>query len=228
VGARGTGREVAIPLTMALVCLGGAYVASMATYWRDAGIVGVDFIILRDAAERWLSGGGLYLPYQVAGPYVHGEHIGAQSPVLYPPTMLPLFVPFTILPAILWWAIPIAVTGWVVAGHRPRPLVWPLIAFLTVFPMTIWAAVAGSPILWFTMALALGTRYWWPSVLVLQKPTLAPFAVLGIWSPSWWLALAGLAVVSLLFLPLWPDYIQATANLVTDRGCCSRSTSTRC
>lgn len=216
--AGGSARRLSIALTVALVGLGVAYVLSMATYWREAGIVGVDFIILRDAAARWLAGDGFYLPYQVAGPYVHSEHVGAQSPVLYPPTMLLLFVPFTILPGILWWAIPIAITGWVVVGHRPRPLVWPVIAFLAVFPMTIWAAVAGNPILWFMMALALGTRYCWPSVLVLLKPTLAPFAVIGIWRRSWWLALSCLALVSLLFLPMWFDYVRVLSNMTTASG----------
>jgi hypothetical protein len=211
-------RGLSIALTVVLVGLGVAYVLSMATYWRDAGIVGVDFVILRDAAARWLTGGGFYLPYQVAGPYVHSEHVGAQSPVLYPPTMLLLFVPFTILPGILWWSIPIAVTGWVVVEHRPRPLVWPVIAFLAVFPMTIWAAVAGNPILWFMMALALGTRYWWPSVLVLLKPTLAPFAVLGIWRRSWWVALAVLVVVCLPFGQMWFDYVRVLSNMTTASG----------
>ena len=218
VGARGMGRKFAIALTVALVFLGVAYAVSMATYWREAGIAGVDYTIYMTATRRWLEGSGFYLAYQTAGPYVVAEHAGAASPVLYPPTLLVLLVPFTLLPAVLWWAIPIGVAAWVVAWQRPRPLGWPVLAFLAVFPMTLWFVVTGNPALWFMMFVALGTRYAWPAVLVLLKPTLLPFAFVGAWRRSWWVALAGLCAVSLAFLPMWPDYIRVLSNGVAGGG----------
>jgi hypothetical protein len=66
--------------------------------------------------------------------------------------------------------------------------------------------------MWFAAFVALGTIYHWPSVLVLIKPTLAPFALVGIRHRSWWIALAALAVVSLVFLPMWQDWLAVTLN----------------
>ena len=84
---------------------------------------GVDFLLYRDAAARWLAGGPYFEPYQLAGPYPI-----TAGDVLYPPVALWLFVPFTVLPAVLWWAIPIArhrlgrlappARAGVVAAHR--------------------------------------------------------------------------------------------------------------
>ena len=84
---------------------------------------GVDFILYRDAAARWLAGGPYFEPYQLAGPYPI-----TAGDVLYPPVALWLFVPFTVLPAVLWWAIPIAVAAWAVWRLQPSPEWWPLIA----------------------------------------------------------------------------------------------------
>ena len=99
-------------------------------YWVNAGVLGVDYRVLMDAASRWVGTGQPYLPYQLAGPYVVGEHVGADTPMMYPPQMLLLFAPFLWLPAILWWAIPILITAWAIRRHRPRPLVWPVLALL--------------------------------------------------------------------------------------------------
>ena len=56
--------------------------------------IGVDYLLYRDAAARWLAGGPFFEPYQLAGPYP----ISAGD-ILYPPVALWLFVPFTVLPA---------------------------------------------------------------------------------------------------------------------------------
>ena len=76
---------------------------------------GVDFVLYRDAAARWLAGGPYFEPYQLTGPYPI-----TAGDVLYPPVALWLFVPFTILPAVPWWVVPIGVTAWGWAGCARR------------------------------------------------------------------------------------------------------------
>ena len=146
---------------------------------------GVDFCLYRDAAARWLAGGPYFEPYQLAGPYPI-----TAGDVLYPPVALWLFVPFTVLPALLWWAIPIAVTAWAIWRLRPEPAWWPLIALCVAWPTTLLKTWTGNPVIWSVAAMALGVVYWWPSVFVLLKPSLFPFALFGANRRSWWLALA--------------------------------------
>jgi hypothetical protein len=165
------------------------------------------------AAANWLHGGSFYLARQLDGPYVV-----QMGDVLYPPTALIVFVPFLALPAILWWAIPLGVTTWAVYRLRPSSLVWPFLAICLAFPSTLAKVVAGNPSMWVMMAVALGALYGWPAVLVLLKPTLAPFALLGIRRPTWWVAAAVLAMLSLVFLPLWPDYLRSTLDARNQLG----------
>ena len=193
----------------------GLFVAQWAMFLLGGGSrdIGVDWVIYHDAAARWLAGDGFYLDHQVAGPYLVGH-----GDVLYPPPFLVLLVPFTVLPAPLWWLVPIAITAFVVVWHRPMPLAWLAIAICLWYPITGVKILHGNPGLWITAAIALGTRYWWPSVLVLLKPTLAPLAVIGIHRRAWWLGLAGLALISLLFLPMWPDFLSAIRNGQSELG----------
>jgi hypothetical protein len=173
----------------------------------------VDYILYHDAADRWLAGDGFYLARQLQGPYevLHGD-------VLYPPTILVLLVPFAVLPAFLWWAIPIAIIAAVVVWHEPHPIAWALLAFCLWFPITGVKVIHGNPVLWMTAALAMGTVFGWPSVLVVLKPILAPFALVGAWSRRWWLALGGVVAISLLFLPMWGDYVRVLQNARTPAG----------
>lgn len=205
-----TRTEVAAAVALSVVALAwiGVQLAEWVTHWDEiAPNVAADFNVLHDAAQRWVTGGDFYLARQLEGPY---EWPGPW--VLYPPTTLLLFVPFLWLPAVLWWVIPIAITTWAVVRHRPRPLAIAVILFCLTNPTVHSTLFWGNPGMWFVAALALGTHYGWPAVLILMKPTLAPFALFGIWRRSWWLALAGLALVSLLFLPMWPDYITVLRN----------------
>ena len=80
--------------------------------------------------------------------------------------------------------------------------------------MTVW----GNPGLWVMAAIVLATHFGWPGVLVFLKPTLAPFALIGIRRRSWWVALGGLALVSLLFLPMWFEYITVLSNAKHPNG----------
>jgi len=175
---------------------------------------GVDATLYREVTLRWLHGGPFYDPRQLAGPYEI-----AAGDVLYPPFALVLFVPFAVLPiaigALLWWTIPIAITAWAVRTLRPRPEAWPLIALCIANPTTLLKTWTGNPVIWSMAALALGVIYAWPSVFVLVKPSLAPFALFGAWRRSWWVAAAALVLASVPFGGLWADW---AASIVNSRG----------
>jgi hypothetical protein len=173
--------------------------------------LGVDFTLYRNVAARWLAGGPYFEPYQLAGPY----EIRAGD-VLYPPAGLVLFVPFVLLADVfawlLWWTIPIGATAWAIWRLRPRPAVWPLLALCVAWPTTLLKTWTGNPVIWSVAALALGTLWYWPSVFVLLKPSLAPFALFGANRRDWWLALAGLVLVSIPFGSLWVDWVTSVVN----------------
>jgi hypothetical protein len=173
--------------------------------------VGVDFVLYREAAARWLAGGPFYQPYQLAGPY----EIQAGD-ILYPPVGLWLFVPFAWLPeplaAALWWTAPLAITAWAVRRLRPAPASWPLIALCVAWPTTLLKTWTGNPVIWAMAAMALGAVYAWPSVFALVKPSLFPFALFGANRRSWWLALAGFVLLSLPFGTLWVDWVGSVVN----------------
>lgn len=175
---------------------------------------GVDATLYRDVSVRWLAGGPFYEPYQLAGPY----EIRAGD-VLYPPIGLVLFVPFAVVPvapaALLWWGIPLGVTGWAIRRLRPRPEVWPLLALCVAWPTTLLKTWTGNPVIWSMAAMALGVLYAWPSVFVLLKPSLAPFALFGAWRRSWWITAAAFFVACLPFGALWADWL---ASVVNSRG----------
>jgi hypothetical protein len=172
---------------------------------------GVDFALYRDVAARWLGGGPYFEPYQLAGPY----EIRAGD-VLYPPSGLWLFVPFAVLPALvawpLWWAVPVGATGWAIWRLRPRPVAWPLLALCVAWPTTLLKTWTGNPVIWCVAALALGTIYRWPSVFVLLKTSLVPFALFGANRRSWWVALSVVALLSLPFAGLWSDWLTSVVN----------------
>jgi hypothetical protein len=170
-----------------------------------------DRVLYANAARDWLAGGGFYEPYQLAGPYDIRS-----GDILYPPPMLVVFAPLAIVPdplgAVLYYAIPLGITAAVVAWLRPAPIGWPAILFCLWWPTTVVVIAGGNPGSWLMAFMALGCRWRPLSVLVLLKPTLAPFALFGANRRSWWIALGGLALASLAFLPLWPDFIRASLN----------------
>ena len=169
--------------------------------------LGVDFVLYRDAAARWLAGGPYFEPYQLAGPYP----IRAGD-ILYPPVALWLFVPFTVLPAVLWWAIPIGVTAWAVWRLRPTPAWWPLIALCVAWPTTLLKTWTGNPVIWSVTALSFGVIYWWPSVFVLLKPSLFPFALFGADRRAWWIALTVFVLMCLPFGAMWGEWVTSLMN----------------
>ena len=205
-------RTTAIALSLAVFAIPVAFVLLIPDPLEQP--LGVDFQLYRDVAARWLAGGPYFEPYQLAGPY----EIRAGD-VLYPPVGLILFVPFAVLPAViaglLWWALPLGATGWAIWSLRPRPEVWPLLALCLAWPTTPLKTWTGNPVIWTVAALALGTRYAWPSVFVFLKTSLFPFAFFGANRRSWWIALAGLVVASVPFGAMWLDWV---ASIVNSRG----------
>ncbi|MEO5966538.1 MAG: hypothetical protein ABIR11_13830 [Candidatus Limnocylindrales bacterium] len=178
--------------------------------------IGIDRTLYMSATERWLSGGGFYLPDQLTGPYV--IHLGIARDVLYPPILLWLTVPLFYLPPILWWAIPMGATMWGLIRLRPAPWTWPLILGLALFPASWLQFAWGGPSMWVLAFGALGAAYGWPAVLILIKPTLAPFALFGANHRSWWAALGILALLSLPFGTMWLDWIRAAVVNPTNGG----------
>jgi hypothetical protein len=170
-----------------------------------------DRVLYANASTSWINGHGFYLPHQLAGPYEV-----TSGDILYPPPMLLVFAPLAILPdpigAFLYYAIPLGITLAAVVWLRPVPLGWPAILFCLWWPTTIVVIAGGNPGIWLMAFMALGCVWRPASVLVFLKPTLAPFALFGANRRSWWIALGVLALVSLAFLPLWPDYVRASLN----------------
>jgi hypothetical protein len=130
----------------------------------------------------------------------------------YPPFALYLFAPFTLLPLVLWWGLPLAITAWAVWRLHPAPLVWPLMALCLSYPTSGLKILTGNPTMWVLAAIALGVLYGWPFVGVLIKPSLFPFALLGVRHRSWWVALLVLGLAGLPFALLWRDWAVALVN----------------
>ena len=173
----------------------------------DPAKIAIDYDLYVGATRRWLDGGGYFLPYQTLGPYEASPGV-----ILYPPTFLLVMLPFLWLPWIAYWALPIAAVLFAAWRHRPRVVAWPGIAMCLWFPGTLVILVAGNPVMLMVGALALGTIWHWPSVLVFLKPTLLPFALFGAWKRSWWVALAVLVLAGVPFLDMWLDYVQVLLN----------------
>ncbi len=171
------------------------------------GYGGVDYRLYMDTTTRWLNGGPYFNPYQLAGPYPISP-----GDILYPPVALLLFVPFTFLPPILWWLVPACAVVWCLASLRPKPVVWPVMALCLAWPPTLVKVVTGNPVIWAVAAMSMGVLYAWPSVFVLIKPSLFPFALFGVWKRSWWVGLAVFLAISLPFGLLWIDWIKSILN----------------
>lgn len=201
-------KPIAVGLSLLGLALFGSILGAALVMEPYSWVVGVDRTIYREAGLRWLAGGPWFYPDQLAGPYqlVTGH-------ILYPPTAALLwFAPAAFLPDPLWWGIPIGVTMAVVWSHRPAPWSWPLMAALLGFPWSPVLVASGNPTIWVMMFVALGTR-WRPAfALVFFKPSLFPFAFVGVRSRGWWLAVAAVAAISLALLPMWLDYLRVLLN----------------
>jgi hypothetical protein len=177
--------------------------------WSDRGWFSVfnDYDLYMGVARRWLAGGSYFLPRQLAGP-----HLLQWGDVLYPPVALWLFVPFSFLPMAAWFAIPLAV---VVAGlWRLRPAPWALaiMAILLCEPVALVEVVSGNPVIWF-VAIEFAALAWrLPASLGLFKPSLFPFALVGVRTRRWWAGVGLLALMSLPFLQLSLTWVRVVLD----------------
>ncbi len=171
-------------------------------------ISSTDAHLYREAGQRILAGGPIYPAFELAGPYSM-----AQQPELYPPpTMLLLVAPMAALPAFVWWLVPLSVIAAVVIRHRPSLVGWIAIQLCLAWPNTGFVIASGNPVLWAAAFVAVGTIWKGPAVLVLVKPSLAPFALIGVRSRGWWFIAAVYAAVSAAMWPLWLDYADVLRN----------------
>jgi hypothetical protein len=160
-----------------------------------------------DHTRRWLSGGNYYLDRQLHGPY---PWLGGES--LYPPPMALLVAPFVVLPDLAWWIIPLGLIGYSLVRSAPSAWAWAIIAAAIWYPRTEEIVLYGNPSMWVAGAVAAGTIWGWPALLVLLKPTLAPLALVGATRRSWWVGLAVLGAISLALLPMWADYAKVVSG----------------
>lgn len=211
----GTGlRQWAWAVAMATATTVVAFVLLATLVTSDAGArFGLDFRLYLDATRSWMAGEGFYFPWQFAQPYGMDP-----APILYPPPILLLLIPFTILPAFLWWAVPLSVVVWAVWRHHPARWSWPLLVLLFGWASGPWLVWAGNPMMWAAAAVAYATVRGWSGPLVLLKPSLAPFALVGIRTRGWWVTLAIVGVVSFAFLPMWAEYLTILRNFDSGRG----------
>ena len=201
-------RAFSVSASIALVVV---IAAEAVFFYRNVGdqdALALDYRWFVGVAQHWLDTGLFYAPRQLEGPYV----VQTLVDVLYPPNALLLFVPFVWLPAVLWWLIPLGVFTYGIVRLRPARWTWPLILVCIAWPHTISQIFYGNTNMWIAAAVSAGVVWAWPGVLVLLKPSLLPFALVGVNHRSWWLALGVLVLVSLPFGSLWPDYLTAMRN----------------
>jgi len=178
----------------------------------ELGLLARDFDLYMDATRRWLAGGPFYEPYQLAGPYDM-----PWGQILYPPQALAMFVPFSLLGPVLgpvvFVAIPAAITATIVWRYRPGFWAWAAILLVLVLhpdaPL-IW--IAGTPTIWVVALVALATRWPWVSAFVWFKPSVFPFALLGIRDRRWWIVTATFAVSAVLLWPMMSQWLTAVTN----------------
>lgn len=202
-------------MILAFAVIDAIVVLPVSLTYQGGVAVGMDYGIYMDRTHDWLSGDGFYRGRQLSGQQY--EILNGDS--FYPPTLLYLLVPFALgLPAVLWWLIPIAVITAALIHIRPPMWTWPIMAFTLLLPRASLVLVLGNPSLWMIAAAFAGVAWAWPSALLLLKPTLAPFALIGIRHRSWWVAVGVLVVLSVPFGALWRDYLTALVNAQNPRG----------
>lgn len=195
------GNPVAVALAIVIGALGAAFFIAAGNEVGWTRVWFNDLQVYRDATARLLAGDGWYLQRQLGGPYQiqFGD-------VLYPPVTAWFFLPWLVLPGWTFSAVPLGIVAWFVGTARPAAWTWPVMALCLVFPVTLIYIAYANPTIWVAAFVALGLRFAWPGVLVLLKPSLAPFALIGIRSRGWWVGLVLLGLASLPFLALTLDY----------------------
>ena len=168
-----------------------------------------------EASRSWVAGDGFYLQRQLNGPYP--IELGD---VLYPPTALYLFIPFLVLPYQLWWVLAVGLLCYVVWSWRPA--LWAVAAILVclAFPDQPVLYFRGAPVIVFAALVAAALRWKWPGALILFKPSILPFALIGIRTRGWWITAGILLVLTLPLIPLIPIGCGRSSTLaVLTAGC---------
>jgi hypothetical protein len=209
-------RPLLVGLTGLIVAVGVAIgVARYGAYVR-ADQVGIDLSLFQTFSERWLATGSMYTPAQIAGPFdpqPEGLRPFTIVPALYPPPTILLFLPFLYLPAALWWIIPVGLLALALWRFRPADWTWPLMALALLSPEVPSGLISGSTTMWITAFLAGALLYSWPGVLIFIKPSLLPFALVGIRHRSWWIAFAVWCAVSIVMVGQWLAYLTVMGNI---------------
>lgn len=200
------------PLAIGLIVLGlvifGWLILLETTDPRYAVALGADRAIYRHAALQFLAGQPWFYPEQVQGvPY---EVI--QGHVMYPPVALLWLIPGAFLPDVLWYGIPLAIIVAIVVRHRPSLWGWTGITLCLAYPWTPPLLLSGNPGLWIAAACALGTVFRPAFALILAKPSLFAFALLGVRDRRWWVVVALGAIASLAVLPFTLQWIGVIVN----------------
>jgi hypothetical protein len=125
---------------------------------------------------------------------------------------LPILVAFAYVPAAWWVGWGILFTGGL-ARLRPASWAWPLLLLLATTSALVPVLIAGNPVIWILLGTLFARITGWSGALVLLKPTLAPFALLGIERRSWWIACGLVAVACVPFQGLWVDWYHAVTNI---------------
>jgi hypothetical protein len=178
------------------------------------GLVGFDYLAHQAFAERFFTTGSMYLPSQLAGPYEARPYWlpPTDVPSLYPPHAIYLFAPFLILPALTWWALPAAAVAYGLWRWRPAPWTWPVLLYLGGNVDSVSSMIAGNATMWLVAGVVGGLLWGWPALLVSIKPSLLPFALVGVRRRAWWVGLVALIVLAIPFGVLWLDYITVVRN----------------
>lgn len=205
------GRPLAVGLTVLALLWAAAVWATALERTLEARTFALDYANFRTYGERFLATGSLYLDRQLAGPY---DWLAAPGlPCLYPPLIAYVVVPLVWLPALLWWLVPLAVVAGAAVRSRPPAWSWPLLALALGTPQTALTVWVGGSGMWVWAALAVGGP---ATALLVLKPPVAAFALLGVRHRSWWLAVGALALASLPLAEEWARYAVAVGNAVGD------------
>jgi hypothetical protein len=164
-----------------------------------------DYGLYMDATRRWLAGGPFYPPEQLT----NGPWEIAWGAILYPPITIAWLVPWSFLPSGLWLIVPPAIVLGMIIHWRPSVHGWLVIlAILALDPFALLNFAAGTPSTWYVALAALSTRWRWVSALILTKPTLVPFGLVGYRDRRWWAVAGGLVILSLASWSLTLDWIR--------------------
>jgi hypothetical protein len=208
-------RPIFLGLTLVVLALGAMIVRAQYGAFADRGLVAVDYRMFMELGSRWLETGSMYAPWQFS-PYNYAQGAGTtdfdRMPALYPPLAGPVFAAWTFLPVFLWWAIPVGILAYMLYRFRPAPWAWPLMALATWNTNTTGVYTVGGSSMWIAAGVAAGLVWGWPALVILFKPSLAPFLLVGVRKRAFWIGALVLGAVSLLMLPEWFRYVEVLRN----------------